>query len=121
MDDAFEDFWRTRMVPNAFWIDHGDGALDADAQAVRLGAEDGGVATGVEAEFFEAAFEEIPGYEAGFFGTTIRHGLIGAEEDVALDFSDPMGFSGAAEFVVHGMDVTSWTICGSRTSAHVIP
>jgi hypothetical protein len=76
------------VIPDAFWIDDRDGALEADAQAVRLGAVDRRVPTACEVELLEAFFQEFPRDEAGFLGAAFRLGLIGAEEDVALDLPD---------------------------------
>ena len=46
------------MVPNAFGVDHGDGTLGADAQAVGLGSEY--FADGLQIQLTESAFEVIP-------------------------------------------------------------
>jgi hypothetical protein len=59
-EDAFEDGWGAAVVPCAVRVDDGDGAAGADAEAVGLGAEDGGCGAAGEAEFGETAFEEVP-------------------------------------------------------------
>ena len=46
------------MIPDAFRIDHGDGAVEADAQAVRLGAID--LAVLRQVEFDEPLLEVLP-------------------------------------------------------------
>jgi hypothetical protein len=59
-EDAFEDGWGAAVVPCAVRVDDGDRAAGADAETVGLGAEDGGCGAAGEAEFSEAAFEEVP-------------------------------------------------------------
>ena len=43
LQDAFEDFWSGRVVPNPIGIDYRDGSVLANPQAVRLGAVDAAV------------------------------------------------------------------------------
>ncbi len=59
LDDALEVVRGTWGVPCALGIDDGDGAGVADLEAIGLGAGDGG-AVADEAEFLEAALEELP-------------------------------------------------------------
>ena len=59
-EDAFEDGWGAAMVPCAVGVNDGDWSAGADAETVGLGAEDGGSGAAGEAEFSEAAFEEVP-------------------------------------------------------------
>lgn len=90
------------MIPNAFRINDGDRSVQADAQAVRLGAVNFRVGAGGESELLEAAFEKFPGRQPGIFGAAFGFGLVRAEEDVALDFLDAEGGGAGAE-VVHGL------------------
>jgi hypothetical protein len=87
LDDAFEDRRRGGVIPDAFWIDDGDGTVFADAEAIGLGAEGGAGALG-EAELVEAVLEEEPGGESDFLRAALRLGLVGAEEDVAAERAD---------------------------------
>ena len=72
------------MIPSGFRIDDRNGAASANAQAVRFGAEDFGFAGG-KVQFFETAFEIIPGFQAVGFQATLGGCLVGAEEDMPLD------------------------------------
>src|ERR1017187_8128651 len=40
LNDALQNFRRATVIPHAFGINHGNGAMHADAQAVGAGAED---------------------------------------------------------------------------------
>ena len=40
LDDALKILRRAMPVPNPFRVDHGDWSCDANAQALRLGAQD---------------------------------------------------------------------------------
>ena len=71
------------MIPNGVRIDNGNGTLCADAQAVRLGAEN--FADGFEAEFVETIFQIVPGDEAFLTLTALILSLITAEENVSFD------------------------------------
>ncbi len=99
LDDYFQHFRGAGVIPCAFWINDGDGAVEADAQAIRLGAEDFGIFATGEVELLEAGFEKFPGCEAGFFGATFRFRLIGTKEDVAFDFTDAEGGCAVMEIV----------------------
>jgi hypothetical protein len=85
LDDAFEDFGGAGVVPGAFGVNDGDGAADADAEAIGLGAVDEGLGAD-EVEFLEAFFEVFPGFDAGFAVAAFGVFGFGAEEDVALVF-----------------------------------
>ena len=84
LDDSLQGFGGGGVVPDAFGIDQGDGALLADAEAVGLGAID----AVEEAEFGQAALEIVPGFKAGFFGAALGIGLVAAKENVAADSGD---------------------------------
>jgi hypothetical protein len=88
LDDPLNNFWGRRFVPDPFGVDQHDRALLADAQTIGLGAEDATGTIGgrfVEAQFLEAAFEVVPGDEAGRFVATDRVRLVGADQDMAID------------------------------------
>jgi hypothetical protein len=96
LDDAFEDFGGAGVVPGAFGVDDGDGAVDADLEAIGLGAVDEGVGAG-EFEFLEAALEVIPGGDAFLLVAALGLGLVSAEEDMAFDFFDAQISDGCPE------------------------
>ncbi len=98
-DDSFEHFGSAGVIPDAFRVNDGNGATEADAEAVGFRPENGG---GVEVERGEAGFEEIPGDEAGVAVAALGLGLIGAEEDVAGSIGEAGGAGGALEFFVGG-------------------
>lgn len=88
LDDPLNHIRISRFVPNAFGIDQHDRPLLADAQAIGLGAEDAARSIGsrfVQAEFLEAAFEVVPGDEAGFLVAADRVRLVGTNQDMAID------------------------------------
>jgi hypothetical protein len=89
LDDPLNDCWSSCLVPDTLGVDNHDRALLANAEAISLGAED---ATGafrcrfVQSQFLEAAFEVGPGLQAGGFVAAEGFGLVGADEDMAIDF-----------------------------------
>ena len=58
LDDALQGLRRGGMVPDAFGIDHGDGTLFADAQAIGLGPVD----AVEQAQLGQTALEILPGF-----------------------------------------------------------
>ena len=83
-DDDLEDIRGAVPVPRALGIDHGHGAMDADLEAIGLGAGDER-ARADEAEFLESPLEELPGFKAGGWVAALGLAGRGAEEDVALE------------------------------------
>jgi len=102
LEDAFDDFGGAGVVPGAVGVDDGDGALGAGAEAVGFGAEEVWGGAGGEAEFGDAAFEVVPGVDAGLFGAAFGFGLVGAEEEVAASGVEAEGLGGVGE-VLHGV------------------
>jgi len=88
LNDTLENLGRAGVIPDAVRINDGDRALLTNAQAVGFGAVDGRIAASSQAEFFKALFEVFPRREPGLFCAALWLGLIGAEEDVALDFAE---------------------------------
>lgn len=82
VDDAVGDFFRHRVIPDAFGIDDGDGPVFTDAQAVGLAAER--AVTGGR----DALLHMLPDFVGLLFRRAFGLGLIGANEDVAIEFSD---------------------------------
>ncbi len=60
LNDSFEIFFVAMSIPGSFGIHDGNGALRADAKAIRLRAKNGTVDIN-EFELFEPAFQELPG------------------------------------------------------------
>ena len=80
-DDPLQDGRITGSVPCPLGINHGDRPTFADAQAVRLGAQDPALLG--QLKLFEAALEEIPRDEAAILVAALRRGLVAAEENVS--------------------------------------
>jgi len=87
LDDLFENFGGTGVVPHFVGINDGNGTIFTNAQAIGFGAEDASPLA--KTQLFETAFEEVPGGKTGFFRTTFGFGLIAAEKNVPLDPIDP--------------------------------
>jgi hypothetical protein len=100
LDDFFQNIGSAGVIPDAFGINDGDGAAQADAEAVGFGAIDQRFGTG-ELEFLQACFEVIPRSQTGFFGTALWLGLISAKEDMAAIFTDAQSFGFAVQFRDH--------------------
>ena len=65
LDDTLDYGWSGAVVPHAFWVNHHDGALLADAQTIGLGSKNNGIPflnRSVEVEFLQAVFQVIPGF-----------------------------------------------------------
>src|SRR5688572_29054160 len=86
LDDGLEHRRVALPVPRALGIDDGDGAALADAEAVRLGAQDAAVLR--EAELLEAPLQELPGRQAPFLVAAFRGGLVAAEKNVSPGLGD---------------------------------
>ena len=87
LQDAFEDFGSGRVIPDAVGIDHGDGSVLANPQAVGLGAINAAVRPG-QLSLGESLLEVIPGGPGDFGRSAFGLGLFRAEENVALDLAD---------------------------------
>lgn len=88
LNDSFDDFGSCGFIPNAVGVDHHNWALVADAEAIGFGAKDAAGAIGrglIESEVLEAFFQVIPGDETRGFVATKRFGLVGADENVAIN------------------------------------
>jgi len=83
LNHPLENLGAAGMIPDAFGVNDGDGAVRADLEAVGLSTEDAAVAG--ELQFFQTAFEVVPRSEAVLLQRALRLGLIGAEEEMALD------------------------------------
>ena len=87
MQNAFGHFRCYVVVPGAFGVDDGDGALFANMQAVGFGAEE---AAAVErlVHFGDALLQVLPRFGTLFESGALGLGLLGAKENVAFDFAD---------------------------------
>lgn len=109
LDDALEGFGGAGVVPGAFGVDDGDGAVVADAEAVDLGAID---AAGVgQAQFLQARFQKFPRGQARLLGAALGFGLVATEEDVAPDRAEVADVGGAFK---------CFKIGHGRASLHVV-
>lgn len=101
MDNAFEVGGGAGVIPGGVWVDDGDGATGADAEAVGLGTMDEGLGA-AELELVEAVFEEFP--RGGSFGGGAAFFLSGGgtEEDVLFVAVEVEGLGGGFEKVGHG-------------------
>ena len=97
-DDAFEDRGCAGVVPDAVGVNDGDGAAEADPEAVGLGPQD---QRGVLAEGGEALLEELPRGQALGGVAAFRFRGIGAEEDMALPAADSRRSCCCFQFRVH--------------------
>ena len=108
LDDALDHFGRRRVIPNAIGVDHGDGAVFANSQAIGLGAID---AAGPlhQAAFGQAFFQIVPGSVGDFALRALGLGLIGAQKDVARERTDSVVAGDGCEifFIVHLVFVPS--------------
>jgi hypothetical protein len=103
LDDALQDLWGARAVPDSFGIDESDRAVEADPQTIGFGAIDQGHGAG-EAQFFEPSFQVLPGFKAGGFRSAFRFGLVGAQEDMAAVFLQAEGVHRCDQFTGHSWD-----------------
>src|ERR1700691_588955 len=87
LDNSLDDFCRGRAIPGSLGINHRDGTLLADAQAIRLGAVNT-VAAGQQVQLRQSAFQILPRFETHFFRRAFGLGLVAAQEDVAADVAD---------------------------------
>jgi hypothetical protein len=85
LDDHFQHFRSAGVIPGAFGIDHGDGALGADPEAIGLRPIDKRFRAH-EVELFQALFQEIPGFDAFFPRGTFVLGLVSAQKNMTVKF-----------------------------------
>src|ERR1041385_6671513 len=75
------------VIPRAFGINDGDPPLLADAQTVCLAAIDQRLRAD-ESQFIEPLFEKIPRRQTLLLRRALRFRLVGAQENVALEYFD---------------------------------
>src|SRR5436190_14193195 len=82
LDDPLEERRIALSVPRAFWIDDRDRPAFADAEAVRLGAQDPALLG--ETQFLQPRLQVIPRGETALLLAALGLRLIAAEKDVPL-------------------------------------
>src|SRR5262245_19415220 len=80
LNDPLENRRIAGGIPNALRIHDGDGSAFADAEAVRLCAQDAALLR--QPELFQPALQEIPRREAPTLVAALRVRLIAAEKNV---------------------------------------
>jgi hypothetical protein len=91
LDNEFKDFRCAGVIPRSLRVNHGNGAMGANTQAVGLGAENERFGAH-EIQFLETAFKKLPGFEAFFPGSTFGLARVGAEENMPAKFFEAKGF-----------------------------
>src|SRR5262249_54811898 len=81
LNDSLEDRGITLPVPRTFRVDDGDRAAFADAQAIRLRAQDATLLR--KLQLLEPSLEELPRHKAPFLVAAFGFRLIAAKKDVA--------------------------------------
>jgi hypothetical protein len=95
-NNTFEDFGRDGVIPGSLGIDDRDRTLVADPQTVRFRPVNGIIRPG-KPQLFQSSFQVIPGCHSFFLWRTFGFRLVGAQEDMTSDFSDPELFDKSAE------------------------
>ena len=83
LNNPLQDGGGTGVIPDALGINDRDGTMQADAQAIGLGAKDGRILARGQTQFLQPPLEKLPRLQAGFLGAALGFGLIGAEKNVA--------------------------------------
>lgn len=110
LDDFLQSLRRAGVIPDGFRVNDGDGAVDADAQAVCLGSENQRFRAG-EFQLLEALFQILPRFEALVLGRALGFGLVRAQKDVATVFFKTESFGGGGQFSGHILSAAtrSWS------------
>ena len=88
LNDPLQHFGSRRMIPDTVRINHRDGPLLANPQAVRLRAVNAILALH-QAALGEAFLQVIPGRIGYLVRRAFGFGLIRAEENMAREMADP--------------------------------
>ena len=81
LDDPFEHLGRAGVIPDAFGVNHRNGAPRADVKAVDLAALHPRGRSG-KAEFLQSRLEVFPGFKSELPRAALWFGLICAQENV---------------------------------------
>ncbi len=95
LNDALEHFWRARVIPDTFRVDHRDRAFYAHAQAVRARSKHNSFVC--KMKLSETVFEKVPRLVATLPIAAFWLSLVAAQEDVTLYFIEVEGFAGLLE------------------------
>ena len=77
LDNFLKHVWSAGVIPDTFWINDGNRAIGADAQAIDFAPIDQRFRAG-KIQLFEPPFQIVPGFQALLFSGAMRFGLIGA-------------------------------------------
>lgn len=83
LDDFLKHFGATGVIPDTLGVDHRDGTVRTDLQAIGLGSIDTTVAH--QAQFQQASFQERPGLKTEVVVAAFWFALIAAQENMPLD------------------------------------
>ena len=70
------------MIPDALRVDHRDGSVGADAQAIHLAAVDEWLGPD-QFEFLQSLFEKFPRLDGLLSRSALRIALVGAQEEMS--------------------------------------
>ena len=104
LDDPLQHFGGARAIPNGFRVHHGDGSLDAHAQAIDLAAINQRLRPG-QVQIFEPALQILPGLQTLFLRRAMRFGLVGAQENVPPVFFQAQALDDRCQLARHGNQV----------------
>lgn len=107
LDDAFEIFRGTGMVPDRIGVNHRDWPVGADAQAISFAALDQGLMT-AKPEFIQAVLEKLPGSRPLFKPTALGFGGSGTKENVPLVATEIQSSGRRFQKVSHGGIKAQW-------------
>ena len=93
LDDSLQNLRRARVIPNAFRINDRDGAMRANAKTIRFRAKNRRFLIPGQLQLLQPILQKLPRLEPLFLRATFWLRLIGAKEDVPLDFVDPQRFN----------------------------
>src|SRR3989338_1908433 len=85
LNNPLERFRKTRVIPRPFLVHHGNRTLLAHTETVYLCPIDAALVD--KPKLIESLFQILPGLEAFFFRRALWYCLIGAQENMAPDFS----------------------------------
>ena len=85
LNDSLEIFRSAGVIPGGFRVNHCDGALGANAEAIGFRAMDQSLGA-AKLEFLEAVFKKLPGCHSFFGSAAFSVGGCGAEENMTFIF-----------------------------------
>ena len=100
LNNAFQHGRRAGVIPDAFRINHCDGAVRADAKAICLGAVNQRVWAN-KIQFLKAAFQIFPRLKTLFLRGAVRLGLVRAQKNVPPVLLQTQRFDNVVQFIRH--------------------